>query len=138
MVRGIIAGLTAGAILGALFKGVEAWTNHLVYVLLLNVDYIPGLRSWITQEWQQFSIHMMLSVSVALSFAYGFHKRGITGRGRILYAVLFSLSLGALLYPTTLLSEVTPSFTDLGAFFWWMTGHALYGWVAGWILSMHK
>lgn len=133
--KAILAGLISGVFLGLFLKVVEITTSIKVYTLLLNVDYVPILQHYKLSEIIEFSIHLFISVVISISLLFFFNKKNLPTIKRILIVILFSFVIGVLLYPTTALSNRTPSLTNLPAFGYWLLGHSLYGGLLGFLLK---
>jgi hypothetical protein len=117
----IVAGLISGVVLGLFLKAVQEYTEEKVYILLLNVDYIPMLNRIKYPEAVEFAIHLL--ISILLSMILGARPRSKA------FFILAGMVIGIVLYPTTLLSNRTPELMDFQAIFYWLVGHALYGYV---------
>ncbi|SFK74471.1 hypothetical protein SAMN03159341_101371 [Paenibacillus sp. 1_12] len=134
MQRTIWAGIGAGLFIGIFFRFVEFEWKIKVYTLLLNVDYVPVLRNLSLTEATEFSIHMVISVVVALVL-YKLIRRTNDTQRMVLAFVIWSLLIGILLYLTTLLSTKTPAIYDVSAITVWLVGHALYGLLLGLLIG---
>lgn len=132
--KSVLSGVTAGVILGLFLKLMEYMTGKKVYILLMNVDYVPLLKNYNTTEFLDFILHLVISVLLALAFRV-FLLKDMTKTGARRYVLWISSMIGVILYPTTILSDRTPEFTDSYAFLIWMAGHVLYGWVLGFLLA---
>lgn len=136
--KAFITGILSGIVLGVFLKVVESFTGIKVYTLLLNVDYIPIIQGFKLHELIEFALHLVISIALAFCLLIFFHSKGWS-KNRILYfTILVSIFIGLLLFPTTLLSSRTPSITSFPAWFYWLTGHGLYGWVLGVLMSNRK
>lgn len=133
------AGIAAGILLGLFLKIIEHITTLKVYTLLLNVDYVPVLKELKLPELIEFALHLVISVLLSILLAI-FLKSKNWPRGRSLsWVSLVCLTVGLLLYPTTVLSNRTPELIDLAALLFWLVGHLLYGIALGWLLTgSHK
>jgi magnesium-transporting ATPase (P-type) len=132
--QGIFAGVASGIILGLFLKWIEQTTNHKVYTLLLNVDYIPLLMRLSLNESVEFALHLVISIVISLFFVWLLRRSRWSPRENFSFIVAISLLIGILLFPTTMLSTRTPELTDFGALFYWIIGHVLYGGVLGFLL----
>lgn len=130
----LIASFVAGCLFGAFFKAVENLTGSRVYTLLVNVDYIPILKNYRFPEGIEFSFHLVISWFItAIVFAIR-HKYKWNNVTLIKNSVLIQIFIGCMLFPTTIFSNRTPTFTDYDALFWWLVGHVLYGIMVGTLL----
>jgi len=118
---GIISGLILGGVLGI----VQQFTNKKVYLLLMNVDYIPIVKDWNVGPVMGFIFHLI--VSVALVFVLYYVLKKLKLHQKIAIYILVNTLGGALLFSLTALSERTPAITDAAAFIYWVLGHAIYG-----------
>ena len=118
---GIISGLILGGVLGI----VQQFTNKKVYLLLMNVDYIPIVKGWNVGPVLGFIFHLI--VSVALVFVLYYVLKKLKLHQKIAIYILANTFGGALLFSLTALSERTPAITDATAFIFWVIGHAIYG-----------
>lgn len=130
----VLSGLTSGVILGLFLKLMEYLTGKKVYILLLNVDYVPLLKDYNTTELFEFVLHLVISILLALALRI-FLLKNMTMKDARRFVLWISSMIGVILYPTTMFSDRTPEFTDLYAFLIWMAGHVLYGWVLGFFLA---
>lgn len=126
----------SGVVLGLFLKLIQSITKLKVYTLLLNVDYIPTLKNLILPEIVEFGLHLMISVVLAFGVNFYITRREFKKGTIISFVVKVSLLIGLLLFPTTILSERTPSITNAYAFLVWMVGHWIYGFVLVRILSI--
>ena len=130
--------MVSGIVLGLFLKIIQFFTNLNVYTLLLNVDYVPTLKNIKLPEIVEFSLHMVISIFLAVVLNMYIKSRELEKEAIHRFVVKVSLLVGLLLYPTTLLSERTPSITNAYAFLGWMAGHWIYGLVLGRILSIKE
>lgn len=132
-------GLLTGVLLGLALKAVQHLSGHEVYRLLLNADYVPVLKEFPLNEAGEFAIH--LAISIVLCMILGLIGQRFARRGRLSSSsaagatAAIGIVIGALLYPTTLLSSGgTPPIDSLPSWFWWLTVHAAYGALSGALL----
>jgi hypothetical protein len=133
--KAVLAGLISGVFLGLFLKVVETTTSLKVYTLLLNVDYVPIIQRFELSEIIEFSIHLFISVVLGVCLLFLLNKKYIPTNKRILFITIFCLVVGIFLYPTTLLSDRTPSISNLPALSFWLLGHSLYGGMLGFLLK---
>lgn len=132
------AGIAAGILLGLFLKIIEHITSLGVYTLLLNVDYVPLLKELKLSELVEFALHLAISILLSIALAI-FLKQKKWSRGRSLsWVSLVCLTVGLLLYPTTVLSDRTPELSDPAALLFWLAGHLLYGIALGWLLTKSR
>ncbi|MBY0121463.1 hypothetical protein [Bacillus sp. S/N-304-OC-R1] len=124
---GTITGILSGLFLGLFLKIIQMVFGVKVYTLLLNIDYIPYLKDLTLHESIEFLLHIFVSIILAiillqLSILYKWTRSQIFTR-----TVLSCFLIGVILYPTTALSERTPSITSISGVTAWLIGHLLYG-----------
>ncbi|MBT2703295.1 hypothetical protein J7E34_08345 [Chryseobacterium sp. ISL-80] len=129
--------MVSGIALGLFLKLIQFLTNLKVYTLLLNVDYVPILKNIQLPEIIEFGLHLVISIMLAFILNLYIKRKRLRKEAIHRFVLRVSLIVGLLLYPTTLLSERTPSITDAYAFVMWMAGHWIYGIILARILS-HK
>ncbi|PIC63773.1 hypothetical protein CSV79_10055 [Sporosarcina sp. P13] len=136
IMQGVWIGLITGIFLALFLKLVQAVMGNKVYTLLLNVDYIPIVKNYQFPEVIEVSFHLIISVILCIVLVLLLDKSTAFIRNRVMYfSFLINIAIGLLLYPTTLFSNRTPSFTDAVSLFWWIVGHALYGLLVGILLK---
>ncbi len=109
-----------------------------MYTLLLNVDYIPFLKELKLSEVVEFGLHMVISIMLAFVMNFYISRKEFGKEAIHRFVIRVSLIVGLLLYPTTLLSDRTPSITNAYAFAVWMAGHWIYGLVLGRVLTIKE
>ncbi|MFZ3579193.1 hypothetical protein [Virgibacillus sp. DJP39] len=129
-------GSLAGVALGYFLKWIQIISGEKVYVLLLNIDYMPLLGSWLTTEIAEFTLHVCVSIILVIVLYYSIKKLNL--RQNLLIYILMNIVIGVLLWGTTTLSNRTPEFGDVTAFFYWLTGHALFGSIVGLLIKLVK
>lgn len=102
---------------------------------MLNVDYVPIIKNLKLSEIVEFGLHMVISIALALGVNFYITRKNFGKETIHCFVIKVSLIIGLLVYPTTILSERTPSITSGSAFLVWMVGHLIYGLVLGRILS---
>lgn len=132
-------GLITGTMLGLLLKMVQGMSGHRVYRLLLNADYVPLLGRFRLTEAAEFAIHLLISAVLCLILGLIWQRAAKRRRFTASQAAAITggigLLIGALLYPTTLLSAGgTPPIDSLPAWSWWLAVHLVYGFVSGLLL----
>lgn len=119
-------------------KFIQSITSLKVYTLLLNVDYIPFLKELKLSEVVEFGLHMVISIMLAFVMNFYISRKKFGKEAIHRFVIRVSLIVGLLLYPTTLLSDRTPSITNAYAFAVWMAGHWIYGLVLGRVLTIKE
>lgn len=136
IVQGTWIGVAAGIFLAVFLKLVQAVTGEKVYTLLLNVDYIPVVKEYQFPEVIEVFLHLIVSVVLCIVLVILYKKgSGFVRNHAILFPLLVNVAIGLLLYPTTSFSDRTPSVTNMVSLFWWIAGHALYGYLVGVLIS---
>lgn len=139
LIKGVIDGTIAGLVLTFFFKMIQLITDYKVYTLLLNIDYIPLLKQFKFPEVVEVTFHLIVSIVITIILATIIHCFQTMSTARIIgFCVFISFIIGALYFPTTLLSDRTPSFTSLPSLLYWMIGHVLYGFILGILLSSRR
>lgn len=128
-------GLLTGVLLGLALKAVQHLSGHEVYRLLLNADYVPVLKELPLNEAGEFAIHLVISIVLCMILGLIGQRFARRGRPSSIAAAVATAAIGALLYPTTLLSSGgTPPIDSLPSWFWWLTVHTVYGALSGALL----
>ncbi|MCM3398769.1 MULTISPECIES: hypothetical protein [Oceanobacillus] len=127
----ISSGIISGLVLGIFLKMVELFTGKAVYVLLLNVDYIPIIKEWNMHEAIEFGLHLIVSIILVLCIYFLLERWKL--QNQMLPYIIVNVLIGCILYFTTQLSERTPDLMDRTAFLFWAVGHLIYG-VVVWLL----
>src|SRR5690625_6560625 len=79
-------GITSGLILGGVLGIVQQFTNKKVYLLLMNVDYIPIVKDWNVGPVMGFIFHLIVSVAVVLRSEE--HTSELQSRGHLVCRLL--------------------------------------------------
>lgn len=136
LLKGFLYGLIAGLFLAALFKLIEYITSFKVYTLLLNVDYIPYINTFALPEFIEVSLHLIVSVALAICLYLLMIYTNISSPIKIIFLCMFVCFLiGAALFPTTTFSTRTPPVTSLPSFLYWILGHVMYGAILGMLFA---
>ncbi|WP_153733102.1 hypothetical protein [Sporosarcina obsidiansis] len=132
-------GIISGVILALFLKVVQSITDHQVYTLLLNVDYIPIVKEYQFPEVVEVLFHLIVSVILCTVFVFLYDRgRGTFRKHIIFFSLAINVLIGLLLYPTTSFSERTPSVTSIPALCWWVLGHTIYGALVGILLGRNN
>jgi len=130
--KAVLYGLISGLFLAALLKIVEQITHFKVYTLLLNIDYIPYINTFVFPELTEVGFHLIVSIALAISlYLLIVYKKISSGRKIIILCMFVCLIIGAALFPTTTFSDRTPAFTSIPSFSYWIVGHIMYGCIMG-------
>jgi len=130
--RAVLHGLISGLFLAALLKIIEHITQFKVYTLLLNVDYIPYIKTFVFPEYIEVGFHLIVSIVLSIYLYLLIINRKISSRKKIIILCTFvCFIIGAALFPTTTFSDRTPAFTSIPSFSYWIIGHIMYGCLMG-------
>ncbi|PID14673.1 hypothetical protein CSV63_11300 [Sporosarcina sp. P34] len=136
IVQGTWIGIITGVFLAIFLKIMQSITGHKVYTLLLNVDYIPIVKEYVFPEVIEVFFHLIVSVVLCIILVILYDKSsGFIRHHAVLFPILVNVAIGLLLYPTTSFSDRTPSVTNIISLFWWMVGHAVYGFFVGALIN---
>jgi hypothetical protein len=126
--KGIGIGIASGLLLGMILKFLQSLTGINVYILLLNVDFIPYLRDVRWAEWVEFLFHLIISCLIGILFVKLIHQFKLTGRA--VWILSFALTLPAFLlyFPLSFLAiKEVPGIFDPSGIALWFIGHLVYG-----------
>ncbi|WP_313237144.1 hypothetical protein [Sporosarcina ureae] len=136
IVQGTWIGIITGIFLAVFLKALQSITGHKVYTLLLNVDYIPIIKEYAFPEVIEVFFHLIVSVVLCIMLVMLYNKSsGFIRKHAILFPFLVNVAIGLVLYPTTSFSDRTPNVTNMVSLFWWIAGHAVYGFFVGLLIS---
>lgn len=123
--RGALSGILSGLIMGIFMKGLEAVTSKKIYLLLLNVDFIPYLGKQHFSETVEFSFHLLISSAIGIIFGWMIHKFCIRRkRKQFVLSLFLTLPTVFLYFPLTMLAiKETPAISDLISLSLWTIGH---------------
>ena len=134
--RAVFYGLISGLLLATLLKIIEQITHFEVYTLLLNVDYLPYINTFVFPELIEVGFHLIVSIALAICLYLLFVYWKISSRRKIIILCMFvCFIIGAALFPTTTFSERTPELTSIPSITYWIIGHICYGYVLGIFLA---
>ncbi|MCA1062223.1 hypothetical protein QTG56_18935 [Rossellomorea sp. AcN35-11] len=124
---GTVIGLVSGTLLGLFLKGMQSITGILVYVLLLNVDFIPVIGDIDWSEWMEFVFHLSISCIIGIGFAVLMDRMKISRSGAWLLSFLLTAPTVLLYFPLSYLAiKDVPGLWDREAIMLWTAGHILY------------
>lgn len=126
--RGAFTGLISGILMGVFIKALEVLSGKKVYVLLLNVDFIPGFNNANLSEPAEFSLHLIVAVVIGIIFAFLVeHFHLFDKRRQYLVALGITFPTILLYFPLTILAiKETPAPTDVIAILLWSIGHLAF------------
>ncbi|MFP3884751.1 hypothetical protein U8V97_04705 [Priestia filamentosa] len=125
--RAFIGGIISGIIMSVFLKGIEELTHLRVYTLLLNVDYIPLLKRVTSNEPLELILHLIVAVIVSVVWFVVLQKINLTKKKSRTATIMMAMCIGLLLYPSTIMSERTPSLSSLSSLGFWLLGHLIFG-----------
>jgi hypothetical protein len=124
----LVSGAGAGIILGLFLKAAEKLTGMKVYVLLLNIDFIPVLGNFPWNEASEFFFHLLFSLLLSFSLLFILQSgESPTLRRCLKWSLAITFPALLLYFPLSLLAEQqVPPPADMKAFSVWTAGHILY------------
>ena len=131
----LVYSLIAGIFLGLFMKWLQDVTGYKVYTLLMNVDYIPILKEYTFPAWIEFTFHLIIAVILAYAIIWVAWKKHYTRKKLIQFTIVVNSMIAIALYPTTALSNRTPSLFSFPSFGLWLVAHIAYGIVLGVLLA---
>lgn len=127
MLRGALTGFISGSIMGVAMKGLEAVFSKKIYILLLNVDFIPFIGNRNLPELVEFLFHVLIAVFIGIIFAWLMEKKANSKTSPYICSLLLTLPTVFLYFPLTILAKKdTPPVDDLISFSLWTIGHILF------------
>nr|WP_082892181.1 hypothetical protein [Sutcliffiella horikoshii] len=128
ILRGAFTGLISGILMGLFIKALEFLSGKKIYVLLLNIDFIPGFQKASFSELTEFSFHLIIAAVIGIMFAFLMEHFGfVRKRKQYLVAIGITLPTVLLYFPLTILAiKETPDPTDVIAIGLWSIGHITF------------
>lgn len=124
---GTIIGLVSGTLLGLFLKWMQVLTGIKVYVLLLNVDFIPGFGEIEWPEWMEFLFHLVISCLIGVVFVYMMDWLNVSGKGSWILAFVLTVPTVFLYFPLSYLAiKDVPGLMYGEAIMLWTGGYLLY------------
>ena len=126
--KGVWIGFWSGLILGLLFKWIQAVTGVNVYLLLLNVDFIPVIGGIDWSEMTEFLFHTAVSVVIGIVYVFLAKRRPYTfGQLTVLSLILCSPTYFLYFILSSMaITDQVPGLTDWEAITYWVFGHLAY------------
>lgn len=126
--KGVWIGFWSGLILGLLFKWIQAVTGVNVYLLLLNVDFIPVIGEIDWSEMTEFLFHISVSVVIGIVFVYLAKRRSYTfGQLTVLSLILCTPTYFLYFILSALaITDQVPGLAHWEAILYWVFGHLAY------------
>lgn len=126
--KGIGIGIASGILLGMILKFLQSLTGINVYILLLNVDFIPYLGDVRWAEWVEFLFHLIISCLIGIIFIKLIHHFKLTGRAIWILSLVLTLPAFFLYFPLSFLAtKEVPGIFDPPGITLWFIGHLVYG-----------
>lgn len=129
----IFIGLISGTVLAAFLIGVYLLTGIEAYYLLFNVDYIPLLKMLQSKIIVEIAFHYFFCIFSVIGLYYMLtflnKERHVS-----YYVSIYTLGSASLFFLTGL-SEHTPDLVDMSAWVYWSVGHAIYGFIVGFLVA---
>ncbi|MCG1020494.1 hypothetical protein [Sutcliffiella horikoshii] len=128
IVRGAFTGLISGILMGLFIKVLEIVSGKKIYVLLLNLDFIPGFKNASFSELTEFTFHLLVAIPIGILFAFLVKRFHLDDkRKQYLVAIGITLPTVFLYFPLTILAiKETPAPFDGIAIFLWSMGHIAF------------
>lgn len=102
-------------------------TGIKVYVLLLNVDFIPVFGETNFSEWIEFLFHLVISCVIGVLFVYLMERLNVSGKGSWVLSLALTIPTVFLYFPLSHLAiKEVPGLMYGEAIFLWTAGHLLY------------
>ena len=125
--RLIIIGIIAGLALAVLLKMIYVATGNKAYILLYNVDYIPILDKWKSNEAVGIAFHFTFCIASVIGL-YFILQRLHMEQQILPYFLTYTVGSG-ILYFLTALTNRPPAATDAEAWLYWTASHTVYSWI---------
>lgn len=129
----ICVGGFSGVILILVLKVVQILTGNDAYVLLFNFDYIPLIKNLRPVLLFGYLFHFITCIISVIILYYILRIIHIENRIS-LYLFVFAIG-GGILFTLTALSNQPPAVDDLFAWIYWTFGHAVFGFVVGFLVK---
>ncbi|WP_374056560.1 hypothetical protein [Rossellomorea sp. FM04394] len=124
---GTIIGLVSGTLLGLFLKWMQGMTGIKVYVLLLNVDFIPVFGDKDFPEWMEFLFHLVISCVIGVVLVYMMERLNVSGKGAWILSFALTAPTVFLYFPLSYLAiKDVPGLLYGEAIILWTAGHLLY------------
>ncbi|MGM0750279.1 MAG: hypothetical protein ACQET6_00045 [Bacillota bacterium] len=102
-------------------------TGIKVYVLLLNVDFIPVFGDKDFPEWMEFLFHLVISCVIGVVLVYMMEGLNVSGKGAWILSFALTAPTVFLYFPLSYLAiKDVPGLLYGEAIILWTAGHLLY------------
>lgn len=129
----IIIGFFAGAILAASGKLIRMITGNKAEILFYNMDYMPIIKRWSDKWITGIIFHYMTCIISAVVLFYMLIPFG--WEMNIWPYVLVYTAGSAALYFLSLLTDKPPAANSFSSWFYWTFSHAIFGFAVGCLIK---
>ena len=129
----IIIGFFAGAILAASGKLIRMITGNKAEILFYNMDYMPIIKRWSDKWITGIIFHYMTCIISAVVLFYMLIPFG--WEMNIWPYVLVYTAGSAALYFLSLLTDKPPAANSFSSWFYWTFSHAIFGFAVGYLIK---
>lgn len=127
ILKGSLAGIISGILMGFFLKLAENATGQKVYILLLNVDFIPVIGKIQWPELIEFIFHLLVSLVLGLVFYHLTQTWKLRYWKRLGLAAALTLPALFLYFPLSVLArKEVPAVDNWEAFLYWSLAHILF------------
>ncbi|MDO5359464.1 MAG: hypothetical protein Q4E92_01760 [Jeotgalicoccus sp.] len=130
----IIIGFVAGAILAAAGKIIRIVTGNKAEILLYNMDYMPFIKRWSDKWITGIIFHYTTCIASAVVLFYMLIPFG--WELNIWPYVLVYTAGSAALYFLSLLTDKPPASDSFSSWFYWTFSHAIFGFAVGFLIKL--
>lgn len=130
----IIIGFVAGAILAAVGKIIRITTGNKAEVLLYNMDYMPVIKRWSDKWITGIIFHYTTCIVSAVVLFYILIP--FSWELNIWPYVLVYTAGSAALYFLSLLTDKPPASDSFSSWFYWTFSHAIFGFAVGFLIKL--
>lgn len=129
----IIIGFFAGAILAASGKLIRMITGNKAEILFYNMDYMPIIKRWSDKWITGIIFHYMTCIISAVVLFYMLIPFGWEMN---IWPYVFVYTAGsAALYFLSLLTDKPPAANSFSSWFYWTFSHAIFGFAVGCLIK---
>ena len=130
----MIIGFVAGAILAAVGKFIRITTGNKAEILLYNMDYMPVIKRWSDKWITGIIFHYTTCIVSAVVLFYMLIPFG--WELNIWPYVLVYTAGSAALYFLSLLTDKPPASDSFSSWFYWTFSHAIFGFAVGFLIKL--
>ncbi|WP_026858832.1 hypothetical protein [Jeotgalicoccus psychrophilus] len=130
----IIIGFVAGAILAAVGKIIRITTGNKAEILLYNMDYMPVIKRWSDKWITGIIFHYTTCIVSAVVLFYILIP--FSWELNIWPYVLVYTAGSAALYFLSLLTDKPPASDSFSSWFYWTFSHAIFGFAVGFLIKL--